>query len=107
VTEQERQLGLEQEQSYRNPLTERYASAEMSRIFSAAYKFTTWRRLWLALAAAEAELGLPISDAALADMQANLDSIDLNRANELERRFRHDVMATCITSVKWRRPRAA
>jgi adenylosuccinate lyase len=93
VTDHERQLGLDNEQSYRNPLTERYASAEMSRIFSAAYKFTTWRRLWLALAAAEAELGLPISDAALADMQANLDSIDLNRANELERRFRHDVMA--------------
>ncbi|HSL72767.1 MAG TPA: adenylosuccinate lyase [Longimicrobiales bacterium] len=89
----DRESGIEQEQSYRNPLVDRYASAEMSRIFSASYKFTTWRRLWLALAAAEAELGLPISPAALADMQANLDRIDLTRADELERKFRHDVMA--------------
>jgi len=78
---------------YRNPLTERYASREMSRIFSAAYKFSTWRRLWLALAEAEAELGLPIPESALAAMRANLDNMDLERAAELERRFRHDVMA--------------
>src|SRR5262245_38825892 len=54
VNEEPRQLGLEQYQSYRNPLVERYASAEMSYIFSPACKFTTWRRLWLALAEAEA-----------------------------------------------------
>ena len=93
MNEEARQLGLEPEQSYRNPLVERYASAEMSRIFSPAYKFTTWRRLWLALAEAQAELGLPVSDAALAQMRENLDTIDLRRADELERRFRHDVMA--------------
>ncbi|HEY0672028.1 MAG TPA: adenylosuccinate lyase [Longimicrobiales bacterium] len=78
---------------YQNPLIERYASDEMSRIFSAATKFSTWRRLWLALAEAEQELGLPIPDAALRAMRAHLDDVDLARAAELERRFRHDVMA--------------
>ncbi|HEX9109298.1 MAG TPA: hypothetical protein VF832_18760, partial [Longimicrobiales bacterium] len=80
-------------ETYDNPLTGRYASAEMSRIFSPAYKFTTWRRLWLALAESERELGLDISDAALADMRAHLEDIDLARAAEIERRVRHDVMA--------------
>jgi adenylosuccinate lyase len=79
--------------AYQNPLIERYASDEMSRIFSAANKFSTWRRLWLALAEAQQELGLPISDEALRDMRAHLDDIDTKRAAELERRFRHDVMA--------------
>src|SRR5690606_33233879 len=79
--------------AYRNPLVERYASAEMSRIFSPAFKFGTWRRLWLALAEAEHELGLPIPAEALAQMRERLDVIDLKRAAELERRFRHDVMA--------------
>ncbi|HEY0810730.1 MAG TPA: adenylosuccinate lyase [Longimicrobiales bacterium] len=78
---------------YQNPLIERYASDEMSRIFSAATKFSTWRRLWLALAEAEKELGLPVTDEALQQMRAHLDDIDLKRAAELEKRFRHDVMA--------------
>jgi hypothetical protein len=55
---------------YSNPLTERYASAEMSRIFSPAFKFGTWRRLWLALAEAERELGLPIPSAAIEAIRA-------------------------------------
>ncbi len=79
--------------SYQNPLVERYASAEMSRIFSPAFKFSTWRRLWLALAESEKELGLPIPDEAIAQMREHLDDIDLARAAELERRLRHDVMA--------------
>jgi adenylosuccinate lyase len=78
---------------YSNPLTERYASAEMSRIFSADFKFGTWRRLWLALAEAEAELGLPIPEEAITDLRAHLDDFDLKRAAELERELRHDVMA--------------
>lgn len=78
---------------YQNPLIERYASDEMSRIFSAAAKFSTWRRLWLALAESQQELGLPIPDEALGAMRAHLDDIDLKRAGELEKRFRHDVMA--------------
>ncbi len=79
--------------TYQNPLVERYASVEMSRIFSPARKFATWRRLWLALAESQQELGLPISDAALAAMRSHLDDVDADRADELERRFRHDVMA--------------
>ncbi|MEO5511000.1 MAG: adenylosuccinate lyase [Longimicrobiales bacterium] len=79
--------------AYRNPLVERYASPEMSRIFSERTKFTTWRRLWIALAEAEQELGLAIPEAALADMRAHIDDIDLARASEHERRLRHDVMA--------------
>jgi adenylosuccinate lyase len=78
---------------YSNPLTERYASPEMSRIFSAQFKFGTWRRLWLALAEAERELGLPIADEAIAALGAHLDDFDLRRAAELERQLRHDVMA--------------
>jgi adenylosuccinate lyase len=78
---------------YRNPLVERYASREMSAIFSPAFKFSTWRRLWLALAEAQQELGLEIPDSAVAAMRAQLDTIDLSRAAELEKRLRHDVMA--------------
>lgn len=78
---------------YQNPLTERYASEEMSRIFSASYKHTTWRRLWIALAEAQADLGLPIPRAAIEQMRAHVHDIDFARAAELEQRFRHDVMA--------------
>jgi adenylosuccinate lyase len=78
---------------YSNPLTERYASPEMSRIFSARFKFGMWRRLWLALAESEQELGLEIGDEALAALRAHLDDVDLARAAELERELRHDVMA--------------
>jgi adenylosuccinate lyase len=79
--------------TYSNPLVDRYASREMSRIFSASYKFGTWRRLWLALAEAQQELGLEIPDAALNAMRAHLDDVDLDRAAEIEKRLRHDVMA--------------
>lgn len=78
---------------YSNPLTERYASKEMSRVFSPNFKFGTWRRLWLALAESEKELGLEIPDEAIAELRAHLDDIDLDRAAELERELRHDVMA--------------
>jgi adenylosuccinate lyase len=78
---------------YANPLTERYASGEMSRIFSPAFKFGTWRRLWLALAEAQQELGLPIPAAAIAELREHLDDVDLRRAAELEKQLRHDVMA--------------
>lgn len=78
---------------YSHPLSERYASREMQQIFSPRKRFGTWRRLWLALAESQAELGLDISDTALEQMRAALDSFDLERAAEYERRFRHDVMA--------------
>lgn len=76
-----------------NPLAERYASPEMMRVWSPAFKFRTWRRLWLALAEAQRELGLPIPDAAISGIRAHLDDVDLRRAAELERELRHDVMA--------------
>ncbi len=78
---------------YSHPLSERYASREMQRLFSPAKRFGTWRRLWLALAESQAEIGLDISADALAEMRAALDTIDLDRAAEYEKRFRHDVMA--------------
>jgi adenylosuccinate lyase len=80
-------------ESYANPLTERYASPEMARIFSARFKFETWRRLWLWLAEEEKRLGLPISDEAIGQMRANLDRLDLEAASREEERTRHDVMA--------------
>jgi len=76
-----------------NPLTERYASKEMSYLFSANFKFRTWRKLWLALAEAEQELGLEISDAQLAELRANLESINYEDAERREREVRHDVMS--------------
>ena len=76
-----------------NPLTERYASREMSYLFSADSKFRTWRRLWVALAEAEQELGLPITDAQLAELRANLDDINYADAERREREVRHDVMS--------------
>jgi adenylosuccinate lyase len=78
---------------YHHPLSQRYASREMQRIFSPAHRYGTWRRIWLALAEAEREVGLDISDEALTQMRGALDELDLERAAEYERRFRHDVMA--------------
>jgi len=65
----------------------------MQQIFSPARRFGTWRRLWIALAESEAELGLDISDEALEQMRAAVDQLDLDKAAEYEKRFRHDVMA--------------
>ena len=78
-----------------HPLTGRYASDEMQRLFSNGNRYTTWRRLWLALASAEKELGLEIPDDALEQMLANLDvtADDLERVKGYEKRTRHDVMA--------------
>jgi adenylosuccinate lyase len=76
-----------------NPLTDRYASKEMSYLFSPDSKFRTWRRLWLALAEAERELGLPISEAQLAELRQNLETINYDDAERREREIRHDVMS--------------
>jgi adenylosuccinate lyase len=80
-------------ESYVNPLTERYASAEMSALFSPRFKFETWRRLWLWLAEEQRRLGLPISEEALAGMRAHLSPVDFTAAATEEARTRHDVMA--------------
>lgn len=78
---------------YSNPLAERYSSKEMLETFSPKFKFSTWRKLWYALAETEKELGLDITDEQLAEMKENIDNIDYDLANEMERKFRHDVMA--------------
>jgi adenylosuccinate lyase len=80
-------------ESYVNPLTERYASAEMSAIFSPRFKFETWRRLWLWLAEEERRLGLPIPEEAITQMAAHLADIDFEAARAEESKTRHDVMA--------------
>ncbi|GIX48823.1 MAG: hypothetical protein KatS3mg131_3034 [Candidatus Tectimicrobiota bacterium] len=78
---------------YVNPLVERYASQEMSWIFSPQNKFQTWRRLWVALAEAEAEVGLPISEAQLEELRTHVTDINFEVAERYERQLRHDVMA--------------
>jgi len=78
---------------YSSPLAERYASAEMLRLWSPAMRHGLWRQLWLALAEAERALGYKIPDEAIAQMRAHLDDIDFSAVAAYERRFRHDVMA--------------
>ncbi|MDO4558012.1 MAG: adenylosuccinate lyase, partial [Planctomycetia bacterium] len=78
---------------YENPLIGRYASREMSALWSPQKKHSTWRRLWVALAEAEAELGLAITPEQISEMRAHVDDIDFRVAAEYERKLRHDVMA--------------
>jgi adenylosuccinate lyase len=78
---------------YENPLVTRYASKEMVALWSDQKKFSTWRRMWVALAQAQQELGLPISDSQIAELEQHIDNIDFQAAAEFERQFRHDVMA--------------
>ena len=78
---------------YESPLSSRYASDEMQYIFSPQKKFSTWRRLWLALARGEMELGLPVTREQVEELAAHLDDIDFERAAQWEKKLRHDVMA--------------
>jgi adenylosuccinate lyase len=78
---------------YSSPLAERYASKAMLRLWSPQTRHGLWRRLWLALAEAEKELGVAIPDDAIAQMRAHLDDIDFTSVAAYEKRFRHDVMA--------------
>ena len=78
---------------YENPLCKRYASREMQEIFSDDRKFSTWRKLWVALAESEMELGLPITEEQVAEMRAHLYDIDYAAAARREAEVRHDVMA--------------
>jgi adenylosuccinate lyase len=78
---------------YENPLITRYASKEMAQNFSDDKKFRTWRKLWIALAEAEKELGLDISDEQIAEMKAHQDDINYDVAEAREKEVRHDVMA--------------
>lgn len=78
---------------YTSPLSERYASDRMQYIFSQDMKFRTWRRLWIALAEAEKELGLPITDEQIEELKAHAEDINYDVARERERAVRHDVMS--------------
>jgi adenylosuccinate lyase len=78
---------------YQNPLISRYAGRQMAELFSDNNKFGTWRRLWIALAEAQQELGLQISDAQLNEMRDSVDDIDFELAKKKESELRHDVMA--------------
>ncbi len=92
-------------QSYDNPLVTRYASKEMAALWGPRRKFSTWRRLWVALAEAQHELGLladdgrtpRITEAQLAELRAHTEDVDFARAAALERQKRHDVMAHILT----------
>ncbi len=78
---------------YQSPLSERYASKEMQYIFSPDMKFRTWRKLWIALAETEQELGLPITDEQIEELKAHRDDINYEVAREREKIVRHDVMS--------------
>ncbi|MEY8429202.1 adenylosuccinate lyase [Lachnospiraceae bacterium 48-42] len=78
---------------YVSPLSERYAGKEMQYIFSPDKKFCTWRRLWIALAETEKELGLPITDEQIEEMKSHAEDINYEVAKEREKQVRHDVMS--------------
>ena len=78
---------------YESPLSSRYADREMKYLFSPDMKFRTWRKLWIALAEAEHELGLPVSEEQIAELKAHADDINYEEAQARERIVRHDVMS--------------
>ena len=79
--------------TYESPLSSRYASEEMLYLFSADKKFSTWRKLWVALARAEMELGLPVTQEQVDELEAHIYDIDYEKAAAWEKKLRHDVMA--------------
>lgn len=79
--------------TYNTPLNSRYASPEMSYLFSEEKKFKTWRKLWVALAEGEKELGLDITDEQINELKANIDNINYEVAQAKEKEIRHDVMS--------------
>ncbi len=87
------ELNLVSHDLYENPLLTRYASRTMAALWSAQAKHSTWRRLWVALAETQRELGLPISDTQIEQLRSAVDDIDFDAAERYERKLRHDVMA--------------
>ncbi|MGN1077564.1 MAG: adenylosuccinate lyase [Candidatus Gallimonas sp.] len=84
---------MSDKQYYENPLNTRYASKEMQQNFGDEKRFRLWRKLWIALAESEMELGLPVTQAQVDEMKAHAEDIDYAKADEYERQVRHDVMA--------------
>ena len=85
--------------TYESPLSARYASKEMKYIFSPDKKFRTWRKLWIALAESEKELGLPITQEQIDELKAHADDINYEVAQEREKIVRHDVMSHVYATV--------
>ena len=79
--------------NYTSPFAARYASKEMQYIYSPDFKFKTWRKLWIALAEAEHELGLGVTQEQIDELKAHADDINYDVAREYEKKFRHDVMS--------------
>ena len=79
--------------TYESPLNSRYASKEMQYIFSPDKKFSTWRKLWIALAESERELGLNITEEQIEELKAHVNDIDYEKAAAYEKECRHDVMS--------------
>ena len=84
---------MERTDIYQSPLSSRYASPEMLYLFSPDKKFTTWHKLWVALARGEMELGLPVTQEQVDELEAHVDEIDYEAAARWEKKLRHDVMA--------------
>ncbi|MEA4920428.1 MAG: adenylosuccinate lyase [Clostridiaceae bacterium] len=84
---------MDTNEKYSSPLSSRYSSDEMQHLFSPQFKFSTWRKLWIALAEAEQQLGLDITDEQLDEMRAHIYDIDFEKAAMYEKKLRHDVMA--------------
>lgn len=80
-------------ETYESPFAGRYASKEMQKIFSSQNRYSTWRKLWVALATAEHELGLAVTQAQIDELSAHIEDIDFARVAEIESQTRHDVMA--------------
>ncbi|MBR5743200.1 MAG: adenylosuccinate lyase, partial [Clostridia bacterium] len=78
---------------YESPLSSRYASEYMLKLFSADTRYQTWRKLWAALARTEMELGLPITEEQVAELSAHIEDIDYELVRRREKEVRHDVMA--------------
>ena len=78
---------------YVTPLSGRYASKEMNKLWSSDTKYSTWRKLWVALAKTEQELGIDITDEQIKEMEANVENIDYDIVSAREKECRHDVMA--------------
>ena len=86
--------------TYQSPLASRYASQYMLHLFSPDSRFQTWRRLWTALARAQQQLGLPVTEQQVAELEAHITDIDYDVAAQREREVRHDVMAHVYTYGK-------
>lgn len=86
-------MGTRMKNTYESPLNSRYASEQMKYVFSPDFKFRTWRRLWIALAESEKELGLNITDEQIAELKAHADDINYDVAAAREKEVRHDVMS--------------